>query len=192
MQIRVLYCARFTRKLGKSETANPVVQGEEDSLKVAKKILKVNIRRAHDCLGHLSKDVTFKIAAQLGMELTKTAFQTCEACAIGKAKQRNIPKEALREKASIFNGRVGHNLSKIKALEGMEVTINKSNWHIMINEATGFKKSAFSKTNAGIIEYMCQTMHSKALCGHPIQVLCKITQERMLSWTKWPRARTGS
>ncbi len=40
-----IYCARFTRKLGKLETANPVIQGEEDSLKVAKKILKVNIKR---------------------------------------------------------------------------------------------------------------------------------------------------
>jgi hypothetical protein len=46
MQNGVLYCARFTRKLGKSETENPVIQGEEDSLSVAKKILKVNIKCA--------------------------------------------------------------------------------------------------------------------------------------------------
>jgi hypothetical protein len=122
--------------LGKSETANPVIQGEEGSSKAAKTILKVNIKRVHDCLGHLSKDATCKIAAQLGMELSRTIFQTCEACAIGKAKQHNIPKEALREKATIFNGRVGHDLSKIKAQEGMEVTINKSNWHMMVDEAT--------------------------------------------------------
>jgi hypothetical protein len=75
MQNRALYCARFTRKLGKSETANPVIQVEEDSLKVVKKILKVNIKRAHDRLGHLSEDVTCKIAAQLGMELFRTGFQ---------------------------------------------------------------------------------------------------------------------
>jgi hypothetical protein len=62
-----LCCARFTRKLGKSETTNPVVQGEEDSAKVVKTILKVNIKWARDCLGHMSKDVTCKIAAQLGM-----------------------------------------------------------------------------------------------------------------------------
>jgi hypothetical protein len=168
-QNEAFYCARFTRKLGKSETANPIIQGEEDSSKVAKKILKVNIKQAHDCLGRLSKNVTCKIAAQLGMELSRTAFQTCEACAIGKAKQHNIPKEASREKATIFNGRVGHNLLKIKAPEGMEVRINKSNWHIMVDKATGFKRSAFFKTKAGIVEYMCLTMHSKALRGHPIQ-----------------------
>ncbi len=164
----MLYCVRFTRKLGKSETANPVIQGEEDSSKVAKKILKVNIKWAHDCLGHLSKDVTRKITAQLRMELSRTGFQTSEACAIGKSKQRNIPKEASKEKVTIFNGRVGHNLSMIKALEGMEVTINKSNWHIIIDKAMGFKKSTFFETKAGVIEYMCQTMHSKALQGHPI------------------------
>jgi hypothetical protein len=67
------------------------------------------------------------------MELSRTGFQTCEACAIGKAKQRNIPKKALREKATIFNGRVVHDLSKINAREGMEATINKSNWHIQSN-----------------------------------------------------------
>ncbi len=97
------------------------------------------------------------------MELSRTGFQTCEACAIGKAKQRNIPKEALREKATIFNGRVDHNVLKVKAPEGMEVTINKSNWHIMVDGATGFKRSALFETKAGIIEYMCQTMHFEAL-----------------------------
>ncbi len=81
-QYGALYCARFTRTLGESETANPVIQGEEGGSKVAKTILKVNIKWVHDCLGHLSKDATRKIAAQLGMELSRTTFQTCEACAI--------------------------------------------------------------------------------------------------------------
>jgi hypothetical protein len=71
-------------------------------MKVPKKILEVNIKRAHDCLGGLSKDVTCKIAVQLKMELSRTAFQTCEACAIGKAKQRNIPKE-LQERQQSYS-----------------------------------------------------------------------------------------
>ncbi len=128
----------------------------------------MNIKWVHDCLGHLSKDATCKIAAQLEMELSRTTFQTCEACTIGKAKQCNIPKEALGEKATIFNGRVGHDLSKIKALEGVEVTINKSNWHMMVNKAAGFKISAFFETKDGIINYKCRMMHFEALQGHPI------------------------
>jgi hypothetical protein len=53
----------------------------------------MNIKRAHDCLGHLSEDVTCKIAAQLGMKLSKTAFQTCEACAIGKREATYLMEE---------------------------------------------------------------------------------------------------
>jgi hypothetical protein len=188
----LLYCARFTRTLGKSETANPVIQGEGGGLKVAKTILKVNIKRVHDCLGPLSKDATCKIAAQLGMELSRTTIQTCEACAIRTAKQRNIPKETLGEKAAIFNGRVGHDSLKIKAPEGMKVTINKSNWYMMVNKETGFKRSAFFETKDGIIDYMCKMMHSKALRGHPIRVLRQDMLERTLSWSRRPSARIGS
>jgi hypothetical protein len=53
----------------------------------------------------------------------------------------------------------------------VEVTIKKSNWHMMVDKAMGFKRSTFFKIKDGIIENMCQTMHSKALRGHPIQVL---------------------
>ncbi len=98
-------------------------------------------------------------------------FQDCisdlKACAIGKAKQCNIPKEVSREKVTTFNGRVGQDLTKIKAPQGMEVTSNKSNWHIMVDKATGFKRSTFFETKAGITEYMCQTILSEALRGYP-------------------------
>jgi hypothetical protein len=130
--------------------------------------------------------------AQLGMELSRTSFQTCEACTIGKAKQRNIPKEASRDKGNIFNGRMHHDLLKIKAPDGMEMTINKSNWLIMVDKATRIKRSAFLKTKAGFIEYMCQTMHSKPYEGVQFEFCAKTMQERMVSWSRWPRARTGS
>jgi hypothetical protein len=60
-QNRVLYCARFTRKL-EGKTANAVIQDEESIAKAVKPILKVNIKRIHDCLGHVSKASTRKIA----------------------------------------------------------------------------------------------------------------------------------
>jgi hypothetical protein len=41
----------------------------------------------------------------------------------------------------------------------------------MVDKATGFKRSTFLETKDGIIECMCQTMHSEALQGHPIQIL---------------------
>ncbi len=88
-----LYCAKFIRKLSNdTETANLVIEGEEGDLKVAKKILKFNIKPACNCLGHLCENMTCKTVAQLEMVLLRTIFSTCKACAIGKGKQRNIPK----------------------------------------------------------------------------------------------------
>jgi hypothetical protein len=56
MQHGALFCAKFIRKLfNDTEMANLATKGEEDDSKVAKKILKVNIKCAHKCLGHLSK-----------------------------------------------------------------------------------------------------------------------------------------
>ena len=80
------------------------------------------------------------------MTLSQTGFKACEACAIGKAKQRNISKEATGDKATTFNGRMGYDLSKIKAPKGMEERINKSNWHMAVDEMSGFKQSAFFET----------------------------------------------
>jgi hypothetical protein len=82
-----LYCAKFIRKLSNdTETTNLVLKGEEGDSKVAKKILKVNIKNTHEWLGHLSENTTCKTAAQLGMVLSRTAISTCKACALGKAK----------------------------------------------------------------------------------------------------------
>jgi hypothetical protein len=86
-QNRALFCAKIIRKLSNdTEMANLVTKGEEDNSKVAKKILKVNIKCAHQCLGHLSENMTCKIVAQLGMVLSRTAFSTCKACVIRKSK----------------------------------------------------------------------------------------------------------
>jgi hypothetical protein len=122
-----VFCAKFIRNICKSETVNSVIQAVEKGSKNAKKILKVNIKHAHKCFGHMNEIATRKIAAQLGMELSRTGLATCESCAIGKVQQRNVPKESSGEKATTFNGRVGHDLSKIKVSEGLDVTINKPN-----------------------------------------------------------------
>jgi hypothetical protein len=105
------------------------------------------------------------------MVLSRTAFSTCKACAIGNAKQHNIPKETLGEKAPIFNGKVGHDLAKIKAPEELKMTISKPNWHVLADEASGFKQSKFFEIKGGIIPYMCKLMFAEVKQGHPIQVL---------------------
>ena len=63
---------------------------------------------------------------------------------------------------------MGHDLSKIKAPEGMEVKIHKSNWHMLVDKMSGFKQSTFFVTKGGMIDYMCNLMHSEAERGYPI------------------------
>jgi hypothetical protein len=94
-----LFCANFIRKLSNdTETANLVTKGEEDDSKITKKILKNNIKHAHKCLGHLRENTTCKTAVQLGMVLSRTAFFTCKACAIGKANNAIFLKKPLKRK----------------------------------------------------------------------------------------------
>ncbi len=81
-----------------------------------------------------------------------------------------MPKETSgANKATEFNGRVFHDLSKIKVAEELgEIEIAKSNWHIAVNKALGFKRSAFFVTKRGIVDNMCKYMHSEKERGYPI------------------------
>ncbi len=133
----------------------------------------MNIKHAHKCFGHINEITTRKTATQLGMEVSQTGFAMCESCAIGKAQQCNVPIESLEEKVTTFNGRMGHDLSKIKVPEELDVTINEPNWHFMVNQLFGFKQSKFLVIKNEIINYMCQIMHSEAEQGYPIQILCQ-------------------
>jgi hypothetical protein len=49
--------------------------------------------KAHDFLGHCDKDMTHKAAREYGWLLTRS-WKPCEACAAGRAKQKNVPKES--------------------------------------------------------------------------------------------------
>jgi hypothetical protein len=54
----VLFCAKFTRNICESEMANSVIQTVESGSKIANKILKMNIKRAHECFGHMNGSET--------------------------------------------------------------------------------------------------------------------------------------
>jgi hypothetical protein len=71
-----------------------------------------------------------------------------------------------------FNGRVYQDLAKIKVPEEFEgVTITKSNWHILVDEATKFNRSKFFEMKGGIIEGLPKYMHGELMRGHPIKIL---------------------
>jgi hypothetical protein len=173
-----LYCARFCRnKNSPSQDCNVASvasnTSEETTTKAKealKKIFKINVKWAHEYLGHLSKDTTRLTAKYLGMNLVHGTLPVCKLCAIAKAKQKNVPKETSgASKATEFNGRVFHDLSKIEVPEELgQIEIAKSNWHIAVDEVPGYKRSAFFVTKRKIINNMCKYMHSKKEQGYPI------------------------
>jgi hypothetical protein len=164
---RALYCAIMKRKLANGFNVSVTEE------KPMKKFLKTSVKRAHKCLGHLGELMTRAAATHLGMILLRGALPVCESCAIAKANQRNTPKGISdKSKANKFNGRIYHNLAKIKVPEEFEgVTITKFNWHILVDEATKFKRSKFFETKGGIVEDLPQYMHGELLQGHPIKIL---------------------
>ncbi len=138
-----LYCAIMKRKLANdySEMTNASVSDETP----VKEILKTSMKRAHKCLGHLGEMMTHAAAFHLGMTLSRGALPVCESCAMAKAHQGKILKDISDDsKALKFNGQVCHNLSTIKVPDEFKgITIAKSNWNLMVDEASKFQCSKF-------------------------------------------------
>jgi hypothetical protein len=72
-------------------------------------------------------------------------------------------------------------------LEG--IILQRSNWHILVDEATGFKRSTFHKTKGGIVQDMCEHMHSKAARGHPILILRQDNAKENLALIKMAKSQ---
>ncbi len=93
-------------------------------------------------------------------------------------------------KAEEFNGRVFHDLSKIRAPDELgEIEIANSNWHILINEAMGFKISAFFITKGGIIQDMCDYMYGEKEPGYPIKILCQDNAKENVEMIKMAKGK---
>ncbi len=64
----------------------------ESYLSEVKKVQKVNINKFHKMLDHPSEAKTKATAKSLGIALSDK-FSTCNNCAMGKAQQKNVPRE---------------------------------------------------------------------------------------------------
>ena len=57
-----------------------------------KKQITMNVKMAHDALGHMDEARTREIAKQLDIKITRGRMQPCDNCAAAKAKQKCVPK----------------------------------------------------------------------------------------------------
>ena len=156
----MLLCARLKR------TANEVggAVTEESPVKT------ISIQKAHRELGHMGKEDTRKTAAALGWHVTRGKLDTCESCAIGKAKQKKVKTQAPKEKHKEINGRVYLDSTRIVNPKA-ENQPRRPNWTIMVDEKTNYKSSSFHATKDGMVEPICEKMKNWKEHGMEVQIL---------------------
>jgi hypothetical protein len=64
-----------------------------ESMASAPALSRLTIQQAHGRLGHISEESTRRAAKALGWNLIPGSLSPCESCAIGKGRQKNVPKD---------------------------------------------------------------------------------------------------
>ncbi len=130
--------------------------------------LKMTVKQAHERLGHCGEDVARKTAKHLGWELTGT-MTPCDACAAGKAKQKNLPK-AVEEELKDDLTRVFLDISSVRPAKDQPKP-TKPVWRIMVDEKTQLKFSDFYKTKDEMVEPTCVQLKKWAQANKKVDVI---------------------
>jgi hypothetical protein len=186
-----LYCGYFKRD--KTEMSCAAVEDSEsnESSKKTARVKKISIDLAHQMLGHPGEDTTRLMCKELGHVLTRGNMKKCEACAVAKAKQKNVPKETKHKRAVAVNGRVYLDISTIKAPRKSKVKVTKPNWRLMVDEMTGLKTSGFYTTKNGMVDPTCELFNKHKVQGRPIKIVrCdnggeNLKLEKVANGEKW-------
>ncbi len=86
-------------------------------------------------------------------------MKPCEACTVAKAQQVNVNKVCNSEsKAQKAGERIFLDLTTITAPNTVDVTLRKTVWHMIVDQYTGYKASAFFSRKNEYLEPLCQTL----------------------------------
>ena len=129
----------------------------------------MTIKKAHTVLGHMSEDTTRAAAKQLGITITRGSLDTCEACAIGKAKQKNVPKVSNQIPSTKPGELMYLDISTIKGEKDGPAVNAKRHWRMMVDDWSGCKFSKFFTTKNGMIEPTLSQWHKWAQKGIKVQ-----------------------
>ena len=134
---------------------------------------KVNIKKAHELMGHMHEDQVRKVMKQLQVTITRGTLGPCKHCAKTKAKQKNVCKESRSKKASKVCERVYMDLSKVTVgkTDGSAFEIHRKWWRIVVDELTGKKWLDFTATKKAMPDQMCRWMNIMKANGKPIQII---------------------
>ena len=106
--------------------------------------------------GHHDEEQMHRIALEMGSLLKKELMMPCKACSIGKARQLGVNKHVDNSKATRASKRIFSDLAIIKASQDSGITITNRNWHIVMDQYTGYKESEFYSTKSDFVEPMCK------------------------------------
>ena len=171
----VLFCIHIKRNRNE-EAANV----EADEVKKAQSYIekaldggKVDINKAHELLGHMGEENTRKVCKHLGIDLKKTGFKTCENCALGQGKKKNIPKKSDHIPSEEPNGRILLDISTIKKPNGNPKvkTVVRGNWRLIVDEATGYKTTDFYAKKSDMVESTCDKFNRWKQQSKPVKVV---------------------
>ena len=160
-----LYCAYFKRNI--AENASVAAEGK----KVVKPVVKektITVKKAHCQLGHMGEAKTRAAAKGLKFRILRGVLKACEACAIAKAKQKNVPKTSSSPKSTVPNGRIYADISVIRPPEKSDVKVTRANWFLMVDELTGMKFTSFHSAKNGIVQPTCEKWNLWKQQGVPV------------------------
>ena len=135
-------------------------------------VIKMHTGKAHEILGHCNKKATREASRALGWVLIGIDDVPCLHCTAAKAKQKNVNRGG-NTKARESNGRVGIDISTIKAPKKSEIRVSKPNWLMWIDERSGTKISSFHEYKSDIVEHLAAKFVKFKRAGIPvIKVRC--------------------
>ena len=133
----------------------------------------MNIQQAHDKLGHDSEARTRTTAKGLGWTITRGSLKPCEACAVAKAKQKNIKRnkdpndEELDDKNRLYL-----DIQTFHKQDDGEPNVTKPHLCLRVHEKTQLKFGSFHESKNGMVEPVCEQLHKWKQKGLGIDVIC--------------------
>lgn len=132
-----LYCAYFKSRQATGEVGAAAI----------------SLQQAHSHLGHMNEDMTRKSARAIGLEVSKGTLKPCEHCGIGKAKQKNVPKDTKLEETTDAK-RAYLDIASIKAKKGTKPA-TRPHWRMIVLGKFNLKFSRFFKKKNDMVELTC-------------------------------------
>ena len=171
----VLFCARIVP----NEVDEVSAMGSDDDTKNKGWTKIMNIQKLHEELGHMGEQTCRKIAKHVGIQLTKGSLKPCEACAIAKSRQKNLPNKEKKvtisdDKVEVkeINEMISIDLAKIgipKDKDADDPVIRNQHWAMIHDRATGRKVSDFYPSKKMMIEPTCEKIQVWKDEGKPVK-----------------------